>query len=60
MKQIGFDGMAFGPDEIEANRQTLIQLRDVALQGGHMEYAVALSHTIAILAFVIEEIKSAP
>ena len=36
-------------------RETVIELRDAALSGGHMEWAVALSHVIAWMAIVIDE-----
>jgi hypothetical protein len=38
-----------------ALRDNVIQLRDSALSGGYMEWAVSLSHTIAWMAVVIEE-----
>lgn len=53
MQPIKFDGMEFGPQEIEANREVLIHLRDNALRNGMFAWAVPLSHNIAILAAVI-------
>lgn len=54
--KIEFDGMVFGKAEIEDNRQHLIVLRDAALKENQFTYAVALSHTLAILAVVAEEV----
>jgi hypothetical protein len=45
------------PDEagsIEDNRKFLIWLRDQALKNDHMQIAVALSHTIAWLYYLIQ------
>lgn len=36
-------------------REFIIQLRDSALEGGHMEWAVSLSHVIAWMAVTIDE-----
>lgn len=57
MQPIKFDGMEFGPQEIVANREVLIQLRDSALKNGMFAWAVHLSHTIAILAVLAALMK---
>lgn len=57
MDPIEFDGMTFGPAEIASNREVMIVLRDAALGAGNFDYAVPLSHNIAILAAVIERMQ---
>lgn len=41
--------------EVGYHRQNVIQMRDAALQGGNFAVAVLLSHNVAILAHLIEE-----
>lgn len=41
--------------EIKVARQTLIALRDGALQAARMDAAVLLSHTIALLHQIIQD-----
>lgn len=52
---IVIDGQSFGKAEIEANREALIELRNAALNGNMFHYAVALSHSIALLHTLAEE-----
>ena len=56
MSQITFDGMTFGPDEIRSNRQKIIELRDTALKKNDFDYAVVLSHTVALLEVLAKQI----
>lgn len=55
MKPIEFDGMVFDADALIANRQVMISIRDTALDTGNFAYAIAVSHTVAVLAKVIED-----
>ena len=57
MSPIQFDGMTFGPAEIGTLRVTLSILRDAALDAGKFDYAVSLSHTIAILFHVAQAMR---
>ncbi len=44
------DGVSFTPEAIEDIRGVVIELRDEALKQREFDYAVALSHAIAMLA----------
>lgn len=44
-------------EEVEIQRQGLIDLRDQALKHSMMEWAVLLSHTIGTLSAVLEKMK---
>jgi len=48
------DGIDYSPEGIEALRQTIITHRDHALAMNEFGYAVAMSHVIALLAYLIE------
>lgn len=52
------DGMELGPEEIKQHREMLIILRDAALKANNFEYAVGLSHIIAILAILIQRMEA--
>lgn len=51
-KKITIDGIDFGPGEIEAVRQSIIEVRDAAIEMARFDYAVPLSHGIALLAIM--------
>lgn len=46
--------MKYGREESMALRENIIQLRDSALSGGRMEWAVQLSHAIAWMQYFID------
>lgn len=48
------DGIPYDTDFCMRNREMLIVLRDAALKAGNFEFAVGLSHTIAIMANYIK------
>lgn len=50
----------YGPDEILALRLEIIQLRDEALRQGDAVWSVRLSHAIALMAAMAEEMKTEP
>jgi hypothetical protein len=54
-KPIKAAAMYYDRKESLALRDNIIQLRDAALTGGHMEWAVLLSHTIAWMKVLIDE-----
>jgi hypothetical protein len=60
MASIIFDGMEFGPEEIEDNRSSVIKLRDEALKQNSFGYAISLSHTIALLAELKRRVEAEP
>lgn len=57
---ITIDGNPMSVDDVRANRENLIELRNTALAQAEMEWAVILSHSIAILAAVVDELKQVP
>jgi len=52
-----FEGIDYTPEGIEALRQEMIRYRDEAMNQMEFGVAVALSHTIAILAYTVDLIK---
>ena len=48
------EGIDYTPEGIENLRQELIKYRDAALKQAAFEETVVLSHTIALLAYLIE------
>jgi hypothetical protein len=51
------EGIDYTPEGIEYLRGDLVAFRDHALTAGAMEHAVLLSHTIALLAYLIELLR---
>lgn len=50
----------YGREELESLRDQIIELRDAALNQGHMTWAVILSHNIAVLAVIAKETDIGP
>ena len=55
MKKINLGDATLTKADIEDNRNVIIKIRDEALKQARFDLAVPLSHTIAILAHVLEE-----
>lgn len=57
--KIEFDGIVYTPQHIEALRQDLIVYRDRAIDNfpAGIEMSLVLSHTIAVLAVVKDEVS---
>jgi len=55
---IQVDGVDYSPEGIEALRQDMIQHRDAALGMNEFNYAVTMSHVIALLAYLVEVRKA--
>lgn len=51
-------GVIYDAAAIEAQREIVIQMRDASLEQGAMDWAVALSHTIALLAHMATMFKA--
>ncbi len=50
--------LAFSSCQVDEIRDGIIKLRDVALENTQMEWAVLLSHTVAILALVVKDMNN--
>ena len=46
------EGIDYTPEGIESVRGAMIEFRDAALNAGHMEVAVTISHVLALLAYL--------
>lgn len=57
MKVWEFGGQRWDKEALTSQRESIIQLRDAALTAGMMDWAVIISHEVAILAHVIEELE---
>ena len=57
-KPIEFDGMTFGADEISVMRESMIRLRNAALETSNFEDALTLSCVIVVLKHVADWMKS--
>ena len=49
MTKFSIDGTVYGPKEVHALRQDMIELRDIALATNAFSAAIGLSHNIALL-----------
>jgi hypothetical protein len=57
MIKISFDGTNYGVDESKELRKELIKLRDEMLKNAQFKETVVLSHAIAWMACVIEDME---
>lgn len=51
------DGIVYNKATVQALRETVIEMRDHALKSNAFDWAVALSHVAAVLAYYIEELE---
>lgn len=51
------DGLTITPEFVEENRNKIIQLRDMAIKQGSLEWGIDLTMTIEILNDYIHRIK---
>jgi hypothetical protein len=52
--------MLYGREELESLRDNIIILRDSALKNGDMQWAVILSHNVAVLSAIAKETDIGP
>lgn len=57
MKQFAIGDLHFNPQTVEALRNDLIQMRDHALKASAFDWAVSLSHAIALLGYIQDELE---
>ena len=50
--------LRFNPSTVQALRQDVIILRDVALKASRFDYAVSLSHVIALMDWLVRNMES--
>jgi hypothetical protein len=51
---ITFADMTLAPEDVASLRQSIIELRDEALKQNDFQWAVTLSHVVAVLAWTME------